>query len=175
MAKWTVSQQGAEALELSFEADSGEKADYLSIYYKGKDGNVIDFGRNMIQGIMGCTGVRNLSRQTTEYALIAPELIGRSVGLFLQKEIYTKQDGSDGFRFQVVTPFSAKSGLTLSEHKNNEPAKRIPYLISSMKDKDLRDKPKRGRPAKVKEGSNAVMNANEQLYSPDPFDDDVPF
>ncbi|KAE9535314.1 hypothetical protein ACWIUH_06690 [Ursidibacter arcticus] len=175
MAKWTVSQSGAEALELSIETENSEKLDYLSIYYRGKDGNVIDFGRNMIQSLMGCTGVKKLSRQPTENALIAPELIGKSVGLCLQKHLYTKQDGSDGFYFKIIQVYSAKSGLTLSEHKNNEPAKRVAYLISTMKDKDEREKPKRTKQSKPKNETNQANEATAQLYGKYDFDDDVPF
>lgn len=176
MAKWTVSALGAEALELSFETENGEKCDYLSIYYRGKDGKPIDFGRNMIQSLMGCTGVKKLSRQPSEQALIAPELIGKSIGLFLQKHLYTKQDGNDGFYFKVVQAYSAKSGLTLSEFKNNEPAKRIPYLVSTMKDKDEREKPKRTRQSKPKAEMSQAVEATGQLYgSGYEFDDDVPF
>lgn len=180
LAKWTRSQLGAEALELSFESDQGEKVDYLTIYYQGKDGKSIDFGVNLIQAIMGCTGVKNLSRLPTEQALLCPELQLKPIGLFLQKVLYTKQDGSDGYRFQVITPFSPKSGKTLSEYRNNEDAKRVPDLIATMKDKDEREKPKRGRPPKAKTEQKATYSdvmteeeAKEALYDT-PFDD-IPF
>lgn len=181
-AKWAVAQSGAEAIELSFESDNGEKADYLSIYYKGKDGNAIEFGRNLIQAVMGCAGVTKLSQvpNPNGYGFIAPELVGRPVGLFLQKVLYTKQDGSDGFKFQVITPFSAKSGLTLAEHKNGEPAKRVPYLVQTMRDKDEREKPKRGRPPKLTKSASdqpknhEVMTADE-MRDVQQFNDDCPF
>lgn len=174
-AKWVTAQSGAEALELSFETEQGEQANYLSLYYLDKSGKAVDFQVNLIQAIMGCCGVKNLSRQTSENGLICPELLGRPIGLFLQKVLYTKQDGLDGFRLSIVTPYSAKSGKTLSEGKNGEEPKRIAHLTATMKDKDEREKPKRGRPMKAKndELEKAALYKTEQTYTP--FDDDIPF
>lgn len=172
-AKWVEAQSGAKALELSFESEGGERANYLSLYYLDKVGKEVDFQMKLIQAIMGCCGVKNITHQPSENGLICPELIGRPIGLFLQKVLYTKQDGSDGFRFQIVTPYSAKSGKTLAEGKNGDEPKRVAHLSATVKDKDEREKPKRGRPKKTEEA------AKEALYSPptadNMFNDDVPF
>lgn len=138
-AKWSTTKNGAKSLEISFETDDGMKSDYLSVFYFGKNGDIAS-GHNMIQAIMGCTGAKNLTAVNQGQDVIAPELIGKRVGLMLQKVLYTKQDGQDGYRFQILCPFSAASRKTVSEHLHNQPAERIDYLVAHTKDKDERDK-----------------------------------
>lgn len=171
-AEWISTSAGAEALKLTFETDQGERADYLNIYYQGKDGLPIDFGVKMIQAVMGVTGVRKLSRLASDSALICPELNSKPIGLFLQKVLYTKQDGSDGYRFQIIVPFSPKSEKTLAEFKNGEDAKRIVHLSQTMRDKDEREKPKRGRPPK-KENAVTTVQQDDPLSAF--HDDEIPF
>ncbi|WP_439242365.1 hypothetical protein [Lonepinella sp. BR2474] len=140
LAKWTTSQGGAKALELSFETDDGMKADYLSIYYTKRDGSNLPNGENMIQAIMGCTGVKELTIARYKDSDIAPELTDKRIGLFLQKVLRTKQDGSDTHAFQILCPFSAGSRKTLAEHLENKPAERIDWLVANTKDKDDRNR-----------------------------------
>lgn len=139
-AKWTQSQGGAKALELSFEDENGAKADYLSIYYTNKQGEPLNYGQNMIQAIMGCTGVKQLTQSAYNGNPIAPELTDKRIGLMLQKVLRLKQDGSETHSFQILCPFSANSRKTLAEHAENKPAERIDWLVANTKDKDERAK-----------------------------------
>lgn len=139
-AKWTQSQGGARALELSFEDENGLKADYLSIYYTNRNGEPIAFGQNMVQAVMGCAGVKQLTMAHYNGNEIAPELTDKRIGLMLQKTLRLKQDGSETHSFSVVCPFSAHSRKTLAEHVENKPAERIDWLVDNTKDKDERSK-----------------------------------
>lgn len=171
LAKWTKSQNNAQSLELSFESNEGEKADYLSIYYIGKNGEPIAHGQNMIQAIMGCVGVKQLTKATYNNSEIAPELTDKRIGLMLQKVLRLKQDGSETHSFNIICPFSATSRKTLTEHLGNKPADRIEWLIANTKDKDERAKSNR----------QADYSAQNQFYADherppqDGFDDDIPF
>ena len=57
----------------------------------------------------------------------------------------------------------------------NQPSVLLTYLISTMKDKDEREKPKRTKQSKPKNETNQANEATAQLYGKYDFDDDVPF
>lgn len=127
-AKWTTGQNSsAEFLELTFESDQGQTANYLSICYRKKDGAPNEIGVGQIQNLMGVTGVRSLSRQQSGNDIIAPELSRKALQIALERENGTKLDGTAKFSFAVRGTFSANSGKTVAEHVNNEPAKSIEY------------------------------------------------
>ncbi|MCK3656408.1 hypothetical protein A4G19_13825 [Pasteurellaceae bacterium Macca] len=189
-AKWTKSQGGAKALELSFETDDGLKADYLSIYYTTKTGEPIQNGHNMIQAIMGCTGVKQLTSVSYKDFLVAPELTEKRLGLFLQKVLRLKQDGTETHNFQIQCPFSAQSRKTLAEFIENRPAERIDWLVAHTKDKDERAKQtqQNGYGTYNQAYGQAVGGSQNQPWDgyadnerpagnppPADFDDDIPF
>lgn len=178
-AKYTKSQGGAQAIEFSIETDDGQLGNYLSVYYKGKDGNDLASGVNMIQAIMGVTGVKELSVRRQGNDDIAPELTNKRIGLFLQKELTTKQDGSDSYRFSITCPFSATSGKTLAEHLAGEEPKRIQWLVEHAKDKDNRAKNSR---QEQYQAQHQYYQSTAQSYPPQGqapnnggFDDDIPW
>lgn len=140
IAKWVQTQNGAKALELSFTDDQGAKADYLSMYYSSRSGEPIAMGQNLIQAVMGCAGVKQLTATAYNGNLIAPELTNKRIGLFLQKVLRLKQNGSETHSFSIITPFDATTGKTVIEQLNNRPAERISQLVATMKDKDERAK-----------------------------------
>ncbi len=133
-AKYTKSQGGAQAMEFSIETDDGQQGNYLSVYYKAKDGSDLSSGLNMVQAIMGVTGVKELTIKRQGNDDIAPELTNKRIGLFLQKELITKNDGSESYRLQILCPFSPVSQKTLAEHLNNEEPKRIQWLLEHTQD-----------------------------------------
>lgn len=126
-AKWTEAQTGAKALELSFESEKGQKANYLALYYQKKDGSQNEVGHQQIQSLMGVTGVQSLSQAQGKDGLIAPELTRKPVQVALERENYVKQNGDEGFRFQIKCFMSAKSGLTIAEHKAGKQAESAGY------------------------------------------------
>ncbi|WKS98518.1 hypothetical protein NYR30_06905 [Gallibacterium salpingitidis] len=165
-AEYTQAQSGALSLELSVETQEGLKGNYLSIYYQGKDGQPLQGGHNMIQAIMGCTGVQALSKQLIAGKYIAPELTNKYIGLMLQKVLRLKQDGSDTYNFQILCPFIIKTRKTLSEHIENKPAERIDWLVAHTKDRDER----------TKQQPQSIPAQNQSSGQPTTdFDDDMPF
>lgn len=178
-AKYTKSQGGAQAIEFSIETDDGQLGNYLSIYYKGKDGNDLSSGLNMIQAIMGVTGVKELTVKRQGNDDIAPELTNKRIGLFLQKELTTKNDGSESYRFSITCPFSAASGKTLAEHLAGEEPKRIQWLIDHAKDKDSRAKNTRQEQYQAQHQYYQSTAPSHPQGQPAPsnsgFDDEIPF
>ncbi|MFQ1048017.1 hypothetical protein [Avibacterium paragallinarum] len=139
-AEYVQSQKGTLSLEFSVETQDGLKGNYISVYYQDKDGQPLQGGQNMIQAIMGCANVQQLTQRFDGNKAIAPELAGKYIGLFLQKVFRLKQDGTETYSFNIVCPFFVNDRKTLSERIENRPAERIQYLSEHMKDRDDRNK-----------------------------------
>ena len=139
-AKWVVSSnKGTFGLELSAESDQGLKVNYLSIWYAKSDNSPIAMGQNMVQAIMGCAGVQQLSQAQVNDYYVAPELKGKSVGLVLQKILKTKQsDNSDTHSFDIKLPFFTQSGQTIQERNSGAQAESVAQMLTWLKDKDER-------------------------------------
>ncbi|VAX66233.1 Uncharacterised protein [Enterobacter kobei] len=124
-----------------------------------------------------------------------PALEGKRVGLFLQKILTTKTDGSDSYKFEVRHVFQPGSRLTYKEFTDKTPAEAIATLERTMKDKDDR-KPHDssrggwGAPSNNNGGwgnnqtdpnsvpDSRLQQANRQVShnNQNPrFDDDIPF
>ncbi|WP_334473031.1 DUF669 domain-containing protein [Arsenophonus sp. PmNCSU2021_1] len=138
-AKYMTSSGGAESIEFSVEADDGKKANYLNVYTKKKDGTPNKFGVNMINAIMGCAGVQQLTtKMINAHTHIAPELTNKRVGLVLQKTLKTKSNGQDTYSFDILLPFIAQTKQTLDEQINGLPAQTIDKKLATLQDKDER-------------------------------------
>lgn len=141
-AEWTVSsQKGTKGIELSFETADGLKANYLTLWYERADGSQLS-GAKMLNAIMGCTKVTALNsvvqngQNGAQY--MCPELANKSIGLVLQKVLYTKNDGQDGYKFEIRIPFIPQTGKTLAEQLGNKDAVAIDNILKSLTDKDDR-------------------------------------
>lgn len=185
----------SQALVLSLDAD-GQKANFLRINFLGRDGSQT-FGMGLVSAIMWATQVRNAQPQQrqgqngTEWHL--PALEGKRVGLFLQKVLTTKQDGSgDSYKFEVRHVFQPGTRLTYKESSEKTPAETIATLERTVKDKDDRKPHDQSRggwgaPNQPTGGGwgdqNAVPESRLQQASrqhtqqtqSQQFDDDIPF
>ena len=142
-AEWNVSSaKQTKGIEITFETSEGLKANYLSLWYEKADGTQLS-GAKMLNAIMGCTKVTNLSSKgvqqsdgSTKY--FCPELENKSIGLVLQKVLYTKNDGQDGYKFEIRIPFIPQTGKTLAEQLGNKDALTINNILKTLTDKDDR-------------------------------------
>lgn len=194
-AEYKRANTGSAGLELSFKTQDGSEFNYIKLWYQKADGTEIKGGSSMINAIMGLTNVQQLSekqvgvdQQTQKPIFTAPELIGKDVGLLLQKVWYTKDDGSDGYKFEIRLPFNPGTKQTLKEQINNAPAEMLNRMLSTMKDKD--DRNQNGAPNTGSLGNHQGGFAGQQqggFNNPPPapqqpqgggfddFDDDVGF
>ncbi|WP_334472390.1 DUF669 domain-containing protein [Arsenophonus sp. PmNCSU2021_1] len=157
-AKYMTSSGGAESIEFSVEADDGKKANYLNVYTKKKDGTPNKFGVNMINAIMGCAGVQQLTtKMINAHTHISPEFTNKRVGLVLQKTLKTKSNGKDTYSFDILLPFIAQTRQTLDEQINGLPAQTIDKKLETLQDKDERN--------------NAPATYHQQYQSEYPGDD----
>lgn len=188
----------SQALTLSLDAD-GQKSNFIRINFIGRDGSQT-FGMGLIAAIMWAAQVKDAQAQQrqgqngTEWYL--PALEGKRVGLFLQKILTTKQDGSgDSYKFEVRHVFQPGSRLTYKEFNEKTPAEAIDTLERTMKDKDDRkphDSSRGGWGAPSNNNGGWGNNQTDQNSVPDSrlqqanrqvsqnnqhpqFDDDIPF
>lgn len=158
-------------LEFDFEEKEGRKFQFISINHTKNDNTPNEFGHKMINAIMGCVGVSQL---TCDQQGNVPELSGKYLKGILQRVNYTKQSGEnagkDGFRFEFKMPASIKDGRTVKEMVEQKPAEAFDRYAESVEDKDERGSIP-SQPAQ-----QAPQSAQPQ-YSDVPmdFDDDIPF
>lgn len=182
----------SQALELSFDAD-GVKANFLRINFIGKDGQQT-FGMGLISALMWAAQIKQAAPQqvpTPEgFEWHCPALEGKRVGLFLQKILRTKDDGSESYRMEVRHVFQPGTRRTYAEHADNAPAEAIAALEKTMKDRDdrARNAPHSGSHGSAPrsnpygtgnpyERQNGIPQSRLQqrpAAEPD-FDDDIPF
>lgn len=129
-------------IEFEVVTDGGQKARYLTVYYLKADNTQVAGGQSMLNAMMGLTNNSGLSyaqaNRDGESVNYIPELEGKKIGLFLQKKLYTKNDQSEGYSFEIKVPFNPVDGKTLREALDNKPAQTIERMSNSYKDKDER-------------------------------------
>jgi hypothetical protein len=128
--------QGSQAqfLEMDFETREGQKCNYVSICFVKGDGTQLDFGNKLIQAIMGCTGVQHL---TIDQQGNATELLNKSFKAILQRVDFTKNNGQDGYKFELKLP-ALMTGQTIQEQLAGKQAQAFASYAESVEDKDDR-------------------------------------
>lgn len=163
-------QKGTKFLELTFTADDGTEFKFLTLYYEKADGTEVKGGSSMISAIMGLSKVGQLSEQVVPVAgvTVAPELEGKRIGMVLQKVLYTKNDGTDGFKFEIRFPFSAQTRQTLKEGINNESPTMVDRVVDTLKDKDERQGAGSTQPPAQSFGQNPPQQFGQITGQPAP-------
>lgn len=146
-----TSSKGTEGLHFEFQSPGGGSASF-DVYTRKEDGTPT-FGNNQVQAMMTILGLRGLKSQPGKFEAwdndegkrvetdgeVFPELCGKEIGLVLQKEKYTKNNGQEGFRMNLYGIFDAGSMLTASEIKEKKvKGEKLEKMLRSLKDKDSR-------------------------------------
>lgn len=168
-AAFTKSQSAnsrAEFLEIDTETRDGAKCNYISICYTKGDGTALDFGHNAIQSLMGCSGARAL---TVDQSGNCPDLLGKTFKGILQRVDYTKNNGQDGFKFELKLCANVQTSQTMKEFVEQKQAVSFAEYASSVVTKDERK-------AKSSDGQSGGYDQQQQSSQPTPqFDDDINF
>lgn len=162
-AEYVSATSGAKAFEFSVETSEGLKCGHIKVYYQKKDGSENTYGTAIINAMMGLLKLKALTSRAAGTQYFCPELEGKQIGLFLQKVIYTRTDGSEGFKFEIAIPFSVARGQTLREilEGKNE-AEELKKRTSFYKDK--------------RETNNQRPSSMPYGNEPPPHsDDDIPY
>lgn len=180
------SQQGTLGLGLSFKTTAGQSADYLDIYTHKANGEEL-MGFKTVNAILACLGLREAKegrisfekwnnadkKRETVQAQGYPDLMGKSIGFLLQKELGThSQTGVDTEKMVIFGVFSAATELTASEILDRQTnPKRLAAMLESLMARPVRDNRKEGaRPA-----ARAASTAPAGGTAFDDMDDDIPF
>jgi len=147
-AEYISTATGAAALEFSLETSEGLKCGHVKVYYKKSDGTENTYGTSIINAMMGLLKITALTSRNAGTQYFCPELTGKAIGLFLQKVIYTRNDQSEGFKFEIAVPFSVSQNKTLREILGNLPAEEIAKRARVYKDKrETNNRTQKGAPA----------------------------
>lgn len=127
-AEKLLSKNGVEGVGLSFKDDNGASANYLDVYTLRADGSQLR-GYHLIQALLVCVGAKEIAegpikfdKWTRDQGIVEttvtgyPALMGKRIGLILQKELSTHRDtGADVERVNIVAVFQPNTGLTATE------------------------------------------------------------
>lgn len=153
-AEQVTSSQGTKGVDLSFKADTGETADYLTLWTHNKDGKQL-MGFNTLMAIMTCLRVRELKAQDGEIEkydrdlqkrvkIIVPlfhDLMNKPLGLLIHMEEYAKTQGGTAWKPAISAAFD-KDEFTASEilAKAVKP-ETLPRMVQALRDRPLKNTP----------------------------------
>jgi hypothetical protein len=173
------SKQDTEGVEFAFKSNSGQDADFLTLWTHDSTGKEV-YGLKMLNAVMTCMRVKTITpvaghvekwdgtARNRVPATIYPELMGKKIGLLLQREEYEKSGGGIGSKFNIYGCFEADSELMASEifDKATKPEK-LAKVVATLADRPARKKPGGSSPANQSAASGGSGFAD--------MDDDIPF
>lgn len=179
IAEAVVSSKGTEGVEFSFKSDSGQSADYMTLWTHAKDGTEL-FGFKVLNAMMTCAQLRTITPKAVTLkkrsesgpvdmqSTIFDEFSGRPIGLLLQRESYTKNDGGAGSRMVIQTPFCPTTDRTASEILDKKPKGEVlAKLVASLRDRPMQKN--------ANAGSQAPRSASPAAAGQGFEEDDIPF
>jgi len=172
-AEAVTSKKSTEGIEFTFRSSNGSDADFLTLWTHNADGKEL-FGLKVLNALMTCMRVKQIkpaqaqiekwtdgSKQKVD-ATVFPDLMNKSIGVLLQKEHYTKNDGSMGSKLNLTGCYEASTEMTASEILNKATkAERLGGMVASLRDKAL--------PLPTASRAPATGNGFDDM------DDDIPF
>lgn len=166
-AKYVQGSNGSKSAGIEFTLDGEQgKLNYLAVWYQKKDGTCNDSGFNLINAMMGLLKIQSLTSKQVGDEWVCPEFEGKQIGLVVQKELFTKNNGSEGYKFEIVMPFSAQSRKTLKEALANAPAAAVDKMLPLLRTKD-------NRTNQIRQANTGYQQQNDNSM-PDWMQDDVP-
>lgn len=183
-AEKLVSKGGTKGLGLSFKASDGSTAEYLDIYFEKHDGEALA-GAKAVNAILACLKLREAKegrirferwnrderRREPVEANGYPDLMGKRIGLLLQKEVSTHQTTRvDVERMVVFGVFSADTELTASEIlEGRTNPERLAKMVEALAARPIRDSREKGRGNQARPANTAPSTGFDDM------DDDIPF
>ena len=185
-AESLTSTRGTQGLGLSFRTDTGQSADYLDIYTRKADGTEL-MGAKAVNAILACLKLRGAklgtiqcekwdseAKQRTKVTVQGyPDMMGKRIGLLLQKELGTHSEtGAATEKMVIFGVFSPDTELTASEILDGKMnPERLPHMLQMLMARPVRD----NRKASVQAGTPRPATASTPGTRFDDMDDDIPF
>jgi len=179
-AEKLTSTQGTSGLGLSFKADDGSTANYLDIWIRKANGDDL-FGLKTVNAMLACLRVRGAEEGQIEFdawdkntkgmvrrkAPGYPALMGKRIGLLLQKVKETDDKGNDRDGIVIYAVFQADTELTASEVLDSKTTpEKLPKMLQALMLNPVRDNRKK---------SATAMPAPAQSSGFADMDSDIPF
>lgn len=156
--KLVSKDKGTVGLGLSIKTDDGLSADYLDIWHTRGDGSELS-GLKTVNAILCCTKTmeaqegpitverwdNTAGKREKTSASGYPGLIGKKVGLLLQKQLETNnKTGKDVERVGIFAVFNAETELTASEMyaKKTNP-ERLAQMLTTLMARPVKDNRKK--------------------------------
>lgn len=178
VAKAVTSRSGTEGIEFSFRAQDGRQANYLTLWTFNAKGEAL-YGFKVLNALMTVMGIKELTPKsgnvakpdgTKEQAIGYPDLHNKPVGLVLQKEFYFKDNGEEGYKFNIFAPFQASTELMAKEVLEGKvQPQALAHIISNLKDKPA---PAPAQQQRQVPAGNAYQAARNGQQSDDPYGPD---
>ena len=182
-AEKLLSRNNVEGVGLSFKTDDGSTASFLDVYtVRLSDGEKLR-GYHLVQALLACLKLRDVEEgpieadkwDSTARTQVRtklqgyPALMGKRIGMFLQRELSTNQNtGDDSDRLILIGVFDPQTNLTASEilGGKTEP-KRIHDYEKMLERTPVLDRRKGRNETHTAQTRPANASAD--------FDDDIPF
>ncbi len=184
------SAKGTAGLGLSFKSGDGATADYLDIYTTKDNGDALA-GAKTVNALLACLKLREVSegqitcekwsKATNKREKVTvggyPDMMGKRIGLLLQKELGTNsQNGSDTTKMVVFGVFSAETELTASEileGKTNP--QRLPLMVDALMARPVRDNRDSDKKAPAHSSGRSRDSGSDGGYFDGDDGSDIPF
>lgn len=184
-AEKLLSRNNVEGVGFSFKTDDNASANYLDLYTVKPGGEKLR-GYSIVQAILCCTRTKNADDgkitfekwDSDERRMIQatadgyPALMGKRIGLVLQREIGTNQNtGEDTDRLNIVAVFEPSTGLMASEILDQKTkGERLDGIVKMIEANPVRDTRKRANGRASAPATQAPVGNSAAA-----FDDDIPF
>jgi hypothetical protein len=181
-AEKLLSRNNVEGVGFSFKTDDNASANYLDLYTVKPGGEKLR-GYSIVQAILCCTRTKTADDgkitfekwDSDERRMIQatadgyPALMGKRIGLVLQREIGTNQNtGEDTDRLNIVAVFEPSTGLMASEILDSKTkGERLEHVVKMIENNPVRDTRKRS--------AGRAPAASAPPSDSTPFDDSIPF
>lgn len=176
-AWYEKAEKGTEGVAFFFQNESGQEAGPLVIYTHKANGDELP-GYKLVNAIAVCMGGKKIEPRRAKVTFfdydtkqdvlkekdVYPALVGK-IGLFLQLEEYTKNNGEQGTRLVINAPFNPDTRLMAVEIVDGiTTPKRIDAYATYFET------------VKVKKEKGRKESSQSQSSPPaDDFEDDIPF
>jgi hypothetical protein len=152
-AEKLLSKNGTQGVGLSFKSDDGQTADYLDLYTVNASGEDLP-SLKTVNALMACLGLHTAEEGNVSFekwnkaagarekvsAVGYPDLMNKKVGLLLQKEVYSDQNGDDRERVSIYGVFNASNELTASEIMNRKTSpEKLPQILQALMARPVKD------------------------------------
>ena len=143
---------GYKSLNLTVINQGGSKT-FIDLTYQDAQQKAWTGNVNHINALIGLLGLQGISSaQGDGGKWFAPELVGKTLGLVIQKRLFTKGDGTDGQGMNLVMSYDPQTVQTLKEKIDGSQAAAVNKILETLSDKDDRKK----------QPSNQVQNQDQQ-------------